>query len=135
MIPNQKNKIEERCYRIKHLFQEWKKLIPDLSDFSSFKSHLIHQAISCYYIIIITEEMRMILVKDKKIPNKYPSIPWERIIRIRNQIIHENEQLSHQEIYNLINREMNILEKEIDFFKDFIQSLVSKSDQPSSEVT
>ncbi|MCY4160966.1 MAG: DUF86 domain-containing protein [Flavobacteriaceae bacterium] len=130
---NQKEKIQKRCTRIDALFGEWRSLVPKIPSQDLFLFDLIIRGLSCWSTILILEEAKHIFKQKPDIAKKYPSVRWRAMNRIRNEIVHQNGEVSDGEVYRLITQDMVVLEKEIVKLKSYINSL--KINDPTIDTT
>ena len=72
----------------------------------------------CMQLVLIGETVKVIDAKTNgDYLSKYSEIPWKAIMGLRNLIAHEYNRIDEDEIYNIINGDLDILFREVQQMK------------------
>lgn len=76
---------------------------------------------ACMVIIAIGESVKSLdKLTDKKLLPTYPSIDWKKIMGARDIMAHHYFEVDAEEIFNIIQNDLEPLKEAIVFFKDHI---------------
>lgn len=79
-------------------------------DFVSSQQGVFVMGGICMQLVLIGETVKVIDAKtDGKYLLNYPEIPWKAIMGLRNLIAHEYNKIDEDEIFNIINGDLDTL--------------------------
>ena len=76
----------------------------------------------CMRLMSLTECVKEYLKENKDIPDKFPNIPWDNIVRFRNKIAHHYDRIDYDVVWG-------ILESDIQPLHEVISRLVVEKSQ------
>ena len=101
--------------------QERTKNIQTVDDFLSTPGGMEKLDAACMVLIAIGESIKNLdKVSEGKLLPTYPSIPWKRVMGIRDIMAHHYFEVDADVVYEVINKELEPLKNAILFFKEHI---------------
>ncbi len=109
------DKLEQAVIRL----QERTSAIHSVDDFLLTPTGMEKLDAACMVLIAIGESVKNLdkITKGQLLPT-YPSIPWKRVMGMRDVIAHHYFDVDADVVYNVIAKEIEPLRKAIVFFKD-----------------
>ena len=99
--------------------QERTKNIRSVDDFLSTPSGMEKLDAACMVLIAIGESIKNLdKVSEGKLLSTYPSIPWKRVMGIRDIMAHHYFEVDADVVYEVVKKELEPLKQAIAFFKD-----------------
>ncbi|UPS44813.1 DUF86 domain-containing protein [Prevotella sp. E15-22] len=101
--------------------QERTKNIRSVDDFLSTPGGMEKLDAACMVLIAIGESIKNLdKVSEGKLLPTYPSIPWKKVMGIRDIMAHHYFEVDADVVFGVISKELNPLKKAILYFKDNI---------------
>ena len=101
--------------------QERTKNIQTVDDFLSTPGGMEKLDAACMVLIAIGESIKNLdKVSEGKLLPLYPSIPWKKVMGIRDIMAHHYFEVDADVVFEVINKELEPLKKAILFFKEQI---------------
>ena len=101
--------------------QERTKNIRSVDDFLSTPGGMEKLDAACMVLIAIGESIKNLdKVSEGKLLPLYPSIPWKKVMGIRDIMAHHYFEVDADVVYEVINKELEPLKNAILFFKEHI---------------
>ena len=101
--------------------QERTKNIQTVDDFLSTPGGMEKLDAACMVLIAIGESIKNLdKVSEGKLLPLYPSIPWKKVMGIRDIMAHHYFEVDADVVYEVINKELEPLRNAILFFKEHI---------------
>ena len=101
--------------------QERTKNIQTVDDFLSTPGGMEKLDAACMVLIAIGESIKNLdKVSEGKLLPTYPSIPWKKVMGIRDIMAHHYFEVEADVVFVVINKELEPLKKAILFFKEQI---------------
>ena len=101
--------------------QERTKNIQTVDDFLSTPGGMEKLDAACMVLIAIGESIKNLdKVSEGKLLPLYPSIPWKKVMGIRDIMAHHYFEVDADVVYEVINKELEPLKNAILFFKEHI---------------
>ena len=101
--------------------QERTKNIQTVDDFLSTPGGMEKLDAACMVLIAIGESIKNLdKVSEGKLLPTYPSIPWKKVMGIRDIMAHHYFEVDADVVFEVINKELEPLKKAILFFKEQI---------------
>ena len=99
--------------------QERTKNILSVDDFLTSPVGMEKLDAACMVLIAIGESIKNLdKVSEGKLLSTYPSIPWKRVIGIRDIMAHHYFEVDADVVYEVVKKELEPLKQAIAFFKD-----------------
>lgn len=99
--------------------QERTKNILSVDDFLTSPVGMEKLDAACMVLIAIGESIKNLdKVSEGKLLPTYPSIPWKRVMGIRDIMAHHYFEVDADVVYEVVKKELEPLEQAIAFFKD-----------------
>ena len=101
--------------------QERTKNIHSVDDFLSTPGGMEKLDAACMVLIAIGESIKNLdKVSEGKLLPTYPSIPWKKVMGIRDIMAHHYFEVDADVVFGVISKELDPLKKAILYFKDNI---------------
>ena len=101
--------------------QERTQSVRTVDDFLSTPGGMEKLDAACMVLIAIGESIKNLdKVSEGKLLPTYPSIPWKRVMGIRDIMAHHYFEVDADVVFEVINKELEPLKKAILFFKEQI---------------
>lgn len=101
--------------------QERTKNIRSVDDFLSTPGGMEKLDAACMVLIAIGESIKNLdKVSEGKLLPTYPSIPWKKVMGIRDIMAHHYFEVDADVVFGVISKELDPLKKAILYFKDNI---------------
>jgi uncharacterized protein with HEPN domain len=101
--------------------QERTKSIRSVDDFLSTPGGMEKLDAACMVLIAIGESIKNLdKVSEGKLLPTYPSIPWKKVMGIRDIMAHHYFEVDADVVFGVISKELDPLKKAILYFKDNI---------------
>ena len=101
--------------------QERTQSVRTVDDFLSTPSGMEKLDAACMVLIAIGESIKNLdKVSEGKLLPTYPSIPWKKVMGIRDIMAHHYFEVDADVVFEVINKELEPLKKAILFFKEQI---------------
>ena len=101
--------------------QERTKNIRSVDDFLSTPGGMEKMDAACMVLIAIGESIKNLdKVSEGKLLPTYPSIPWKKVMGIRDIMAHHYFEVDADVVFGVISKELDPLKKAILYFKDNI---------------
>ena len=101
--------------------QERTKNVHTADDFLSTPGGMEKLDAACMVLIAIGESIKNLdKVSEGKLLPTYPSIPWKKVMGIRDIMAHHYFEVDADVVFEVINKELESLKKAILFFKEQI---------------
>lgn len=101
--------------------QERTKNIRSVDDFLSTPGGMEKLDAACMVLIAIGESIKNLdKVSEGKLLPTYPSIPWKKVMGIRDIMAHHYFEVDADVVFGVISKELDSLKKAILYFKDNI---------------
>ena len=101
--------------------QERTKNIRSVDDFLSTPGGMEKLDAACMVLIAIGESIKNLdKVSEGKLLPTYPSIPWKKVMGIRDIMAHHYFEVDADVVFGVISKELDLLKKAILYFKDNI---------------
>ena len=105
------NKVKERTRNIH-----------TVNDFLSTPGGMEKLDAACMVLIAIGETVKNLdKISEQKLLPTYPSIPWKKVMGIRDFMAHHYFEVDADVVFEVINKELNPLQEAIAFFKQELQ--------------
>ena len=99
--------------------QERTKNILSVDDFLTSPVGMEKLDAACMVLIAIGESIKNLdKVSEGKLLSTYPSIPWKRVMGIRDIMAHHYFEVDADVVYEVVKKELEPLKQAIAFFKD-----------------
>ena len=74
---------------------------------------------ACMVLIAIGESIKNLdKVSEGKLLSTYPTIPWKKVMGIRDIMAHHYFEVDADEVFSIIKNDLEPLKKAIDYFKE-----------------
>lgn len=99
--------------------QERTKIIRSVDDFLSTPGGMEKLDAACMVLIAIGESIKNLdKVSEGKLLSTYPTIPWKKVMGIRDIMAHHYFEVDADVVFEVISKELEPLKKAISFFKE-----------------
>ena len=101
------NRVQERTHNIH-----------TVNDFLSTPGGMEKLDAACMVLIAIGESVKNLdKISEQKLLPTYPSIPWKKVMGIRDFMAHHYFEVDADVVFEVINKDLNPLKEAISFFK------------------
>ena len=101
------NRVQERTHNIH-----------TVNDFLSTPGGMEKLDAACMVLIAIEESVKNLdKISEQKLLPTYPSIPWKKVMGIRDFMAHHYFEVDADVVFEVINKDLNPLKEAISFFK------------------